>query len=250
MSIVFSYGGGRQTVAMCIMIAKEVLPRPDVVIMADTGRENPMTWEYLEKYTRPLLGGMGIEFAIAGHDLATVDLYGHNGQLLLPVFAADGGKLSSFCSNEWKKRVVNRWLRKRNFTEGVKWLGLAHDERRRWAKLMGVTEGKWKIECPLVDLMINTDSCLQIVENYGWPLPHQSSCWMCPHKRNAEWREIRDNHPNKWEEACAIDEETREADSHGGVFLHRTLVPLRNADLDTEESKETIRQCSLGLCFL
>lgn len=36
---ILNYGGGRQTVAMCILIKRGVLPRPDHIIIADTGRE-------------------------------------------------------------------------------------------------------------------------------------------------------------------------------------------------------------------
>jgi len=249
MSIVFSYGGGRQTVAMCIMIAKEVLPKPDCVIMADTSRENPMTWQYMEQYTRPLLQDLGIEITVAGHDLATVDLYAKNGDLLLPVFTAEG-KLPGFCSNEWKKRVCDRKLRQLGFTSGTKWLGLAFDEKRRWKKLHNKVEGKWTTECPLVDLMINTDACLSIIKFFGWELPHQSSCWMCPHKRNAEWREIRDKHPDQWAKAIELDKTLRENDERGGVYLHHSRIPLEKAPIDGDESAQAVRQCSLGVCFV
>jgi hypothetical protein len=251
MSIVFNYGGGRQTVAMCVLIAKGVLPKPDKIVMADTGRENQSTWEYLEKYTRPLLVDIGLDVEIASHDFATVkDVYALNGDLLLPAFTKDG-KLSGFCSNEWKKRVCERYLRSIGFTEGgTKWLGFALDERKRWKDLYGKTEGKWTIDCPLVNLMLNTAACLQIIEDYGLPVPITSSCWMCPHKRNEQWRNLRNNYPEQWEKACTLDEEIRKDDEMGGVWLHHSRVPLREANIDTDESQNTIRQCSLGMCFV
>jgi len=248
-SLVFNYGGGRQTVAMCVMILKGVLPKPDIVVMADTGRENPMTWDYLEKYTGPMMAELGCPVEIAPRELAKVDLHGHNGDLLLPVFTQTG-KLSTYCSNEWKKRVVDRYLRSKEHKQGTRWLGLAMDEQQRWKKHHNKTEGKWTTVCPLVDLMLNTDSCLTIIDQFGWPEPHHSACWMCPHKANAEWRVIRDNHPEEWKKAIAIDSEIREADELGGVFLHKDRVPLESADLDAEETPEVIRQCSLGMCFV
>jgi hypothetical protein len=248
-STVLNYGGGRQTVAICVLIARGILPKPDVIVMADTSRENPMTWEYLENYTRPLMREHGLEIEVASHDLATVDVYSGNGDLLLPVFTQEG-KLSGFCSNEWKKRVCDRHLRAKGLKGGTRWIGMALDEKRRWHKLHNIAEGKWTTVCPLVDLMLNTESCLAIIKAAGLPVPHHSACWMCPHKSNAEWRVIRDGYPEKFAEAVKLDDEIRANDEQGGVFLHHSRKPLGEADLDIEETKEVHRQCSLGMCFV
>jgi hypothetical protein len=246
---VFNYGGGRQTVAMCVMIAKGVLPKPDVIVIADTGRENPSTWEYLETYMRPLMREHDLEIQIASHKLSTVDLNGKNGDLLIPVYTSTG-KLQTYCSNEWKRRVVERHLRAQGITGGNKWLGLAFDETKRWKRHHGIKNGKWTTICPLVDLMINTAACLEIIKAAVYPEPHHSSCWMCPHKRNAEWRHIRDHYPDKWLQAIKLDEEVRMADREKAVWLHHTRVPLAQADIDTDESAKVAQQCSLGVCFV
>lgn len=85
MTHILNYGGGIQTAAICILVAQKRLPKPDCVIVADTGREMPTTWEYADTYMRPLLASVNLELHRAGHELATVDLYAHNGDLLLPV---------------------------------------------------------------------------------------------------------------------------------------------------------------------
>jgi hypothetical protein len=247
--IVFNYGGGRQTVAMCVMIAKGVLPRPDIIVMADTGRENPSTWEYLEQHVKPFLAKQDLAVEIAPHSLATVDIYGKNGDLLLPVFT-ETGKLRTYCSNEWKRRVIDRYLRSKGIQSGTRWIGFGFDEKRRWSKLHGMTEGKWTTVCPLVDLMVNTATCLKIIEAAGLPQPHHSACWMCPHKQNSEWRSIRDNYPEHWQQAIAMDEEVRENDAKGGVFLHHDRVPLAEANIDIDESEGKVQQCTLGVCFV
>lgn len=249
MALVLNYGGGRQTVAICVLIAKGILQRPDVIVMADTGRENPSTFEYLKTHVTPLLAEHDLRVEIAPHSLATVDLYSGNGDLLLPVFTSTG-KLRTYCSNEWKRRVVDRYLRSKNITEGTRWIGFGFEEKRRWSALHGLTEGKWTTFCPLVDLMINTATAIKIIEAAGLPEPHHSSCWMCPHKRNAEWRYLRDNYPEHWQQAIQIDEEVRENDEQHGVFLHHDRVPLASADIDTDESVGKVQQCTLGACFV
>jgi 3'-phosphoadenosine 5'-phosphosulfate sulfotransferase (PAPS reductase)/FAD synthetase len=253
---VFSYGGGRQTVAMCVLIARGVLPKPDRIVIADTSRENPSTWEYLEQHVQPMLNEHGLTVEVASHELATVDLHGKNGDLLLPVFTQTG-KLQTYCSNEWKRRVVDRHLRKAGITGGIRWIGFAFDEKRRWNKkdnhgkpFHGRQSGKWLQICPLVDLMVNTAACAKIVRDAGLPPAPHSSCWMCPHKRNAEWRDIRDNYPDQWREAIQLDEELRNEDERGGVFLHHSRQPLNIANIDDDESKPVVQQCTLGSCFV
>jgi hypothetical protein len=247
--IVFNYGGGRQTIAMAIMITKSVLPKPDIIVMADTGRENDSTWEYLHQHIQPLLAQHDMRVEIAPRELSTVDTHGHNGDVLLPVYT-ETGKFPAYCSGEWKRNVVDRYLRAKGIKSGTRWLGLAFDEPRRWSRHHNTTKGKWTTICPLVDLMINTDACLAIVRAAGLPEPHHSSCWMCPNKRNGEWRFIRDNYPERWQAAINMDNEFRAADQHNAVYLHHSRVPLAEADLGEKETREVARQCSLGMCFV
>lgn len=248
MTTVLCYGGGRQTIAICVLIARGVLPKPDRVVMADTARENRSTWDYLEQHAAPYLQAIGLEVEIAKHDLATVDLYDKHGLTLMPVFTATG-KTRSYCSVEWKKRVIDRHLRNGGVRTGDRWLGYAFDERRRWIGKHGVLEKGWRVICPLVDLMMNTETCLRLIESEGLPEPQHSSCYMCPHKRNSEWRAIR-NDPEQWAKAIQIDEEVREQDEKHGVWLHHDRVPLAEANIDVDESEGKVQQCTLGMCFV
>jgi hypothetical protein len=248
---VLSYGGGRQTIALALLVAYgHRLPRPDRVVIADTGREPQSTWDYLEKYVSPLLAGAGLTTEIASHRLATVDLYGLNGDLLIPAFTGTG-KLPTFCSQEWKARVVQRHLRASGVgpdTTVTTWIGFGADEAERIRGNYG--EGCWRKDYPLVALGLTTGDCLAIIQRQGWPEPPPSSCWMCPHRSNRQWRALRDGSPHEWASAVALDADIRQADERGALYLHRQRVPLAEADLDAPESPEVMRQCSLGLCMV
>lgn len=248
---VLSYGGGRQTIALAILVAQgHRLPRPGRVVIADTGREPRSTWAYLREYVAPLLAGAGLATEIAPHRLAAVDLYGLNGDLLIPAFTATG-KLPTFCSQEWKQRVVQRHLRATGVgpeTVVTTWIGFAADEAARIKGNYG--EGCWRKEYPLVRLGLTTGDCLAIIQRQGWPEPPPSSCVMCPHRRNSQWRLLRDGSPDEWAQALAIDTDIREADERGALYLHRQRVPLAEADIDSDEPEEVARQCSLGLCMV
>jgi len=212
---ILSYGGGTQTAAMCVLVAQGKLPRPDYVIAADTGREMPTTWEYADTHMRPLLAAVGLDLHIAPHDLATVDLYSGNADLLVPAYT-DTGKLPTYCSNEWKQRVVRRYARQvlGCGTDMVNWIGFSLDEVKR-------IKGEEGRRYPLIDLMLTKADCEHIITAAGLPLPRKSRCWMCPHQHNAEWREVRAD-AFLWRQAIELDQEIRDMDERGGYTCTRS----------------------------
>ncbi|MCP4990806.1 MAG: hypothetical protein GY928_33635 [Colwellia sp.] len=245
---IWSYGGGRQSTAILILIAQGKLPKPELAIIADTGRERSSTWQYLEKYTKPIMDKLGIPLVIASHELAKVDLYAHNGDLLLPVFTKTG-KLPTFCSSEWKKHVVRRKLRQLGYgpKKPIKmWMGMSLDEVSR----LRVSDVKW-IEnyYPLCfTCKLRSHECITIVERFGLPQPPHSSCWMCPNIGNKEWLDIKTKTPDDFEKAVKLDCQTRKNDKKGGVFLHPDLKPLDQVDFKAKGDERIQRECS-GFCF-
>lgn len=240
---ILSYGGGIQTIAMCVLVVQGNLPRPDYVIAADTGREMPTTWEYADEIARPLLASVGLDLRIAGHELATVDLYAANDDILIPAYT-DTGKLPAFCSDKWKARVVRSYARQvlGTGTDLVNWIGFSMDEVRRCTDDPGR-------RYPLIELMLTRADCEYLIEQAGLPLPRKSRCWMCPHQHNAEWREVRAD-ADLWRQAIELDQEIRDNDERGGVWLHASRQPLELADLDADDRREPNRQCAFGLCFV
>jgi len=242
--ICWSYGGGVQTIAILVLVAQGKLPTPRLAIMADTGRERSGTWRYLEQYARPLMEQLDIEFHHAGHDLATVDLYAGTGDLLIPAFTA-GGKLPTFCSDKWKRRVVRRYLRRLGYGPDnpvTEWLGISLDEIHRLRQSdVDWVETRWSL---VFDVPLRRVECETIIERYGLPLPSKSACWMCPHLTNDEWRDVRDNDPDDFEQAIRLDAQIRAADSRGGVFLHPSRMPLADADLGAEAAPLPLLECA------
>src|SRR5574343_981868 len=118
----------------------------------------PTTWEYADQYMRPLLASVGLELHIAPHTLATVDLYSGNSDLLVPAFT-DTGKLPTYCSTEWKQRVVWRYARKvlGCNTNMINWIGFSLDEVKRIKN----EDGR---RYPLVELMLTRADCEYLIE--------------------------------------------------------------------------------------
>jgi hypothetical protein len=262
-SLTHSYGGGTQSCAIAVLIAQGRLPLPERIVIADTGREASETWEYLERHIQPLLATVGATVEIASHDLSTVDLYSpKEGTLLIPAYTisvAKGYALSNFCSSEWKKAVVRRYLRAAGYGPDrpvTTWIGISLDEVGR-AK---PSELKWQeLTWPLLDFGFRRHDCRRIVVDAGLPEPPRSSCWMCPYRRATQWRHLRDNYPADFAKAVALDATIREQDianGNAGVYLHKSRVPLAEADL--REKDEQVGQgslfgevegCDSGMCW-
>lgn len=243
-TVILSYGGGVQTIAILVLVAEGKLPRPSLAIMADTGRERSSTWRYLEQYAMPLMERFGIEFYRAPHSLATVDLYSSGGDLLMPAYTG-AGKLPTFCSVEWKRRVVRRQLRLLGYGPDqpvIEWLGMSLDEIHR----MRHSDVQWvETHWPLVfDVPLRRVECETAIERFGLPVPRKSACWGCPRLNNEEWREIRDDDPDDWQQAIRLDAAIRQADTQGGVYLHGSRLPLAEADIDTAAAPLPLLECS------
>ena len=253
MTEVLSYGGGRQTVAICVLIAQDKLPRPERIVCADTGREASSTWRYLNTYVRPLMKTVGLTVEIASHDLATVDLYSGNGDLLIPAYTKDG-KLPTFCSTEWKRRPVQRYLRGKGYGPEKPvsmWLGFSVDEvgRAKPSQTSWITH-RYPL---LMDVALNKRECVALVREAGLPEPPRSSCWMCPHRADAEWKALS---PGDFANAVMLEQEIQGKDTQGGVWLHRSRAQLENAVLDAPEvdlplfGEKGQEECASGYCFV
>lgn len=254
---VFSSGGGTQSVCISVLIIQGLLPKPDYAVIADTGRERPAVWEYHHKYVEPALAAVGVTIhRVSKEKYATVDLFGKNGDLLLPAYtneSGDVGKLSPFCSNEWKKRVCERFLR---LEHGVatkhqrKWIGFSLDEAPRAIKMMKSPEFKnGLIRFPLFDdVPKRREQSIAHVLDFGWPQPPRSACIQCPNQDDDEWRDLRDNWPDAFAEAVALDYAVRLKDPN--AFLHRSCVPLDKVDFSNPTNQSQQKPCDSGLCFL
>lgn len=244
---VWSYGGGVQTAAIGVLVATGKLPKPAITVMADTGREDAATWAYLREVMAPYLAGAGVVVEVAPHSLATVDLYSKGAKLLIPAFTATG-KLPTFCSVEWKQRVVSRFLRGKGYgpANPVRlWLGMSTDEASRAKD--SPTEWASHHYPLLFDVPLSRTECVGLVRGAGLPDAPKSSCYMCPFRSDAQWRDLRDNRPLEWAKAVRIDREIREIDAD--TFLHHSGTPLESAVLSENTSQpDLFNSCDTGYC--
>jgi hypothetical protein len=251
-------GGGTQSCAIGALIVQGELPKPDVALIADTGRECATTWEYLNTVLNPALSKVGVEIervSAAEFGYGGTELFSKTDELLMPVYstqtAGEVGKLKAFCNRWWKLDSMRVYLSRVHGITRSKyrsWIGFSLDEQRRYFRMMDGEEfKKGLIWFPLVERRLRRHHSIELVKKMGWPEPPRSRCFMCPNQSDAEWREVRDNRPHEFAEAVKIDREIRQRDPH--AWLHRTAVPLDQADL-TEADDLFNRACDSGACFI
>jgi len=248
MTHVWRCGGGTQSAAIAALICAGKLECPDFALMVDTEREKSSTWRYVYGTIKPRLADAGVDLVVIPKSAySSVDLFASNDVLLLPAYTAGGsGKLMGFCSDKWKRRVMDRWLREHGVraAEDMCWLGFSLDEMNR------VRAGKYRY--PLIfEHPMRRHDCRVYLESVGWPAPPMggSACWMCPQMSDREWVEMRDNDPEDFAKACALDEEIRQRDPN--AYVHRSGTPLvQIGPLLGDGGQESLFGCSSGACFV
>jgi hypothetical protein len=245
--ITLSYGGGKQTVAIITLILEGKLPRPDLIVMADTNREVSTTFDYLEAIIQPALKEIGLQVEIAPHELATVDIY-RNDAMLLPAFTRQNGrigKMPTWCSNEWKQFVIRRWLKERRVTDTDVWLGISLDESERM-KSSGLNW--YRHVYPLIEVVpMDRNQCVTQIQRFGWLVPHKSRCWMCPNQSPEAWKQMKRLENGDFEKAVQLENEIRQIDQD--MYFHRLAIPLDQAVEQSEMQTEMFDGCDSGYCM-
>jgi hypothetical protein len=112
------------------------------------------------------------------------------------------------------------------------WIGISLDEALR----MKPSFEDWQVNrWPLIERGMTRHDCLRWLERHDYPLPPKSACIGCPFHSDAAWRRLRDEDPEAWDDAVSLDATIRTGlrGIRGEVYLHRSAVPLEEADLAT-----------------
>lgn len=247
---VWSCGGGTQSGAIAQLIKEGRLPKPDIALMVDTGRERSSTWPFLDGFIRPALACVDLELTVIPKaDFATVDLFSLTGKdILLPGFTNKNntiGKLDGYCSGEWKRDVTMRYLRSIGIQSATNWIGISLDEMRR----VRTPRRKWlRLRYPLLfDVPMRRHQCIELIKAAGWKgtIPH-SACWMCPNLGDAEWIDMKLHWPDDFAAACSLEKELQQSDPH--FFLHGSCQPLGDVDFFAQHTLLPSMGC-VGECF-
>ena len=256
-TLVWSNGGGTQSAAITGLIVEGKLKKPDFIAIADTGREDRRVWEYLYQIIVPALRDVGLEVRrIKKDEFDVEDIWQERKdadlpRVLMPMFVdtknQGGGKLTTVCSMEWKQRIIRAWLRSQGVKECFVWLGMSTDEVHR-LKPSGLNwyEHHWPL---CFDVPMRKGECIRYVtEVLHWPEPPGSACWMCPNHTDGKWRNLKEQTPDQFKQACDLEDKIRER--RPDFYFHRSLKPLREVVFETTQIGWIDNgSCESGMCF-
>lgn len=268
-----SLGAGVQSTVLALMAERgeHGLPKPDVAIFADTGWEPQAVYSHLawleKQLSYPVVrvnNGNIKENILAGR--------GTHGEAYLgiPAHLTDQsgnaiGMANRQCTAKYKIKPINDKIKElmgvpkgRRVPKGKRaeiWIGISADEIAR-AK---PSREEWATNRhPLLELGLGRAQLLNwFKENYpGYYLP-RSACIGCPYKSDSEWKWLRENDPDAFEDAKFIDTAirtiplVRRAITRNGnhAYLHRSRTPLKDVNLDNADDYDAVmaEECE-GVC--
>lgn len=245
-----SLGAGVQSTTLALMVVEGTLPQLDGAIFADTGWEPAAVYVHLYKLGAAL-DKVGVPlYRVGNHNLrsATIDPSHRYASIPYYVRNPDGseGMGRRQCTSEYKLAPIRRKVREllgaappdfRRVSRGrvaEEWVGFSSDEIERVSDNFGVSYVT--LRYPLLEMGMSRKGCERWLAERGWSVV-KSACIGCPFHGNRYWREMRDERPEEWADACDFDARIRKGGARalpldGEAFLHRSRVPLALAPVD------------------
>ena len=248
---IISLGAGVQSSTMALMAAHgEITPMPEFAVFADTQGEPKAvyTWlGWLEKQLPfPVHRVTRGSLAEDACRVRTAKVSGNNytkHSIPSGILGVNGkkGMLMRQCTADHKINVIyQEYTRHRNKLPIKQWIGISLDEASR----MKPAQRKWVTNYyPLVERGITRQGCLQWMRNKGYPEPPRSSCVYCPYHSNAEWANLKNNHPEDFAKAVQFEKNYQAAITQvtgidGVPYLHKTMQPLETVDFNEPENRQ------------
>ncbi|MBB5922215.1 hypothetical protein FHR81_003267 [Actinoalloteichus hoggarensis] len=247
-----SLGAGVQSTTVLLLACEGAIPRFDHALFADTGWEPQAVYDNLARLrTHAADAGIPVSTVSQGsirddalnpeHRFASMPLHVRN---------PDGtkGLARRQCTNEYKIRPLKKAARAllgypypQRVPTGIyaeQAIGISTDE---FARAKDADVRYLRNAFPLIDLGWTRDDCKRYLTEKGFGQTVKSACIGCPFHGNAGWRWLRDNDRDGWDNAVDFDHAIRHGHPHannraqplhGQYYLHRSCVPLAEADLD------------------
>jgi len=261
---ILSSGGGTQSCANICLIHQGKLPKPDLIVMIDTEREITEAIDYQHKYMIPLCEDMGVDYHIikkseyTTDDIQLTSAANSDSDDVLPGFFVAGesemGKSPAYCSGKWKTNVLQRHVNhlygeKEATKRGVtSWMGMTIDEMNR----VKTPLGKWQRWYPLVELMLSRQACIQLVEDYDFPTPPRSACWMCPNRHDNEWAHMQTNCPDDFQQAVKFEKDliAKFPQYRLSKNNNKLLSEISFSNDGRGAQMDLLQFCDSGMCFV
>lgn len=247
-----SLGAGVQSTTALLLACDGEIPTFDYALFADTGWEPAAVYRQLDRISAIAdKAGIPVLTVSAGnirHDALATDRRFVTMPLHVRNPNGSKGMARRQCTGEYKikplKAAARRLLGYPHPTRvpaGIyaeQAIGISLDELHR-AKDSDVCY--LRNVFPLLDLRMTRDDCQKFLADKGFGDTVKSACIGCPFSGNSRLRWLRDTEPEAWDDLVKFDKAIRNGSPraiaegkplHGQFFVHRSLRPLDQVDLD------------------
>ena len=193
MKIIASFGGGINSTAMLLGLL-ERKERPDLILFADTGGEKSATYQWTATFSRWLQDRNFPPITTVREERWTLEEECLRERTLPSIVVGFRS-----CSDKFKIRPQERYLKAAGISEYIKLIGFDAGEAHR------VKVPRPDNRYPLIEWGWGREECLRKIEGWGmWP-PPKSSCFFCPEMSETEILELGRTEPKLLKRALAME---------------------------------------------
>ena len=191
-----SFGGGVNSVAMLLMLHEQ--KQDFEAVFVNHGTDWPETYEYLEMLQgwlekKGLPKITVLKPMVTGFD----NLYDYCWHYkMVPSF------MFRWCTEKFKIRAIYAYCQPPAF----QLIGIDAGESHR-AKI-SINKG-FENRFPLIENGIDRNGCVEIIRKAGLPVPMKSGCFVCPHQRAEQWKQLRTIHSDLFCKAEQLEQRSR-----------------------------------------
>lgn len=220
--IFLSYGGGVNSKALLFyLIEHGFVPNVDFwAVYADHGGDCPETLRDIDEMNANGFPVMAWPTYVEGHE-SIFDYYWAK-----RVIPSVSGQCKD-CTHKFKISPLH---------QAVEWIMKAIAGQGEYVQLIGIDAGEGhrghQAEhkgipniYPFKEDGIDRDGCKEIILRNGQKVPAKSACFFCPNRKAPEWRQLREEHPELFFAAVAMEERNnarRTALGKRPVYLHNS----------------------------
>lgn len=278
-----SNGLGVQSAAMYLMSSLGIIPRFDVSIFADPGREKKETYKYLEWLVDWQKKNDGIPLLVVPskgnlyNDLINGTNSTGNRFASIPAYTKEEGDskegmLRRQCSDEYKIAVINAAIKrlygkkgKQRYPKTYIYIGFTLEECDRmktndikelinvfpfcnyaFSKNYGIKQQNYH---EYLGFSYRRSDCTNWLIKNGFPVPPKSSCTFCPYQSDMEWLTLKTEDPEEFQDVAVLDRKFRNSTKKGvtkPIYLHRSCMPIDEI-IEWKEDQERMFDCT-GHC--
>ena len=169
---------------------------------------------------------------------------------MIPAYTADGGQMMRQCTDEWKIKPMQKYLRQFKGEGVIQWMGISTDEahRQKDSRLDWIT-----LQYPLIEKRLSRSDCLRWMEENGYPTPPRSACVFCPYHSDQEWSRLKNEEPEEFAKAVVFDRELTNAANNterlrSGLYLHVARKPLDKIQFRHQDQPNMFGNECTGMC--